>query len=391
MNFNLVKSFALGAIVALGISNLIGYQLTLFPVPGGQSSIRDKISEEYSRLRNIDVEMFIFTVQHARKIDQYIETPTVENKTKVLESTENLMNNLTEAGDLFGYQTIRWVNMFRIWNYNYQNKLFSKDAGQLKKLRPWDLHAYTYTSKISSSVSDELDNFQIKNFGEALSGFKLTVKPNEKTREKIEQIYNSEAKNLILKPKNLAFKGLTSCLSPSISDESALSVAAQIEQDQYYTRTCPFLVKNKSEAICSNLKNFPRPYNDDEAQERLNIAMAICGIAEARLESEAHAANEKYGELTYAEYYQKYLLPLIPKYKAQLASENFSSTENHLTRCDPNYLPVVNFRDPEVDAKTAAYVEYSYKYCQSYFEGKNDVYSNAQISRYYQDRSDKKT
>ena len=140
-------------------------------------------------------------------------------------------------------------------------------------------------------------------------------------------------------------------MGPSIEPLSPELIAENITALEYQSRYCPALVKNNVMTLCAKL-NRDFPFGDKAAEERFEKGLTFCNIANERLGHEAQLANEKYASLTFDQYYDRYVKPLIPRNIKKLKERVI---DNHLINCKISNLPVVSFRNPEVDAYLAAF------------------------------------
>ena len=181
-------------------------------------------------------------------------------------------------------------------------------------------------------------------------------------------------------------KSYSYCFPNYISNYDPKAIAKNIVDMQYQGRYCPRSMQSRVKGWCNQIKYFPVP--DKKRDKMLQIMLATCTIAKERMQNEADKAHKKYGTLSFDDYYARYVAPLIPKYKKLLAD-----SKNHygqIYTCNPNSLRLVRFRDPDVDAQTAAYEKYSVTLCHQYFKGKASPFAKFQQSVYVMRQAEKK-
>lgn len=278
---------------------------------------------------------------------EYVQSSNPHAQAQFLEKGQALDKGLEKISAMLGLNVKREVALFQAWQYQTEQELIK--SRQSIKIVTWHLQLEDYQKDITKQINSALKAFQqeiddVKRYPYD----RTTSQVSRSVQLNMDQLYE-QAKPLIPNAvKALANRGQSVVICSGPSDTNSPSTVAQmVALLQYGSRFCPFLVTSKPEELCNELRSLP-PINENR-----ETMLALCNIADKRIQEEADRAQSQYGHLTYGEYYEQYVKPLVPNYEAKLNAQvkaGFGSTI-----CDRNYIPVTGFRDPQTDAQIVAH------------------------------------
>ena len=313
---------------------------------------------------------------------KYIKQPNSHNKAGLMRASHRLDAHLNTVVQVYGLGVKKWTDLFRVWQFQFERRLLAKDFPKGDSER-WMSSLMTYQLVIadkSSAIQQGYKNAVLNKllYPYVSIGLLQTRHPNKKAFEKINTIYQTKAKALIpaTMKQFIESPGFVKCMGPSSLDpNSPQDVADNIVFLQYLSRACSHPGYDGMGSLCKRSQETFRFSADND--EDLNNMLAVCKIAEQRLHQEVTTAQEKYGELSYAQYFEKFVEPLIPQHQQALKNAGAA-----YKACNPDQLPVVSFRDPNIDARIAAYEMYGYRYCHTYFDNDNSQFGQYQQMRW---------
>lgn len=351
--------------------------------PSSWQKTRIAIKEENTSYINLKMKISKLFFNYEKALNNYGDAPTQANHDNLLAAGANLDAILSKASQMFGLNVKRPVALFKAWQYRLETGALS-----LKGRDRWDLTLLTFQSLINEQIGESMQTFRNNAFDHLLYGPVGLSLANPRIQAQVDTIYEKNAKTLM--PQAIqALQNNTSsigCLPPDNNLTNPKNIAEMVTYIQYQSRYCPQITD--TEPYCTVVRNLPAV---EEREDMLNHLLALCHIGEQRLQAEAKTAQEKYGQLTYSQYYQQYVAPLVPQQIEQFKKMVSSKNINDIFRaCDPSYLPVVDFRDPVIDARIAAYEQISAKICHTYFANppaKLEGFARLQQLQYYNAQS----
>ena len=346
---------------------------------------RKAILQKSSEQNKVSFNASVLFLDYETAVNDYFKTPNQQTLDKMLNTGAKLDDTLNRASDLFGLNVKRWVDLFQVGQYYAEQKIQQVPNNEKQKL--WYDNFLgdflNYQLRISKQIGVSKQDYNNVSRDVLLYGDFGLSKADPKTQERMDTIFNQKASQLLpqaIQDMKDHKGGLNSCM-PSMSDlDNPKNMATMVAFIQYQTRYCAFMVQSKTESYCNTIRHLP-PI--DEKKQMLNESLAVCQIAEKRLQAEKEASIQKYGNLSYKDYFTKYVVPLVPKYtemlQIQAKDKNFSIMRD---ACNPQSLPVVDFRDPDIDAQIAAYEIASPNACHAYFESSCNDFERRQALKY---------
>lgn len=318
-------------------------------------------------------------VRYETAVSDYANHTDNDNKQALQQSLHVLNTQLNATTQEYGLAVKRWIDLYKVWDFQFEKKLLA--SPKLGKSAAWDYTLLSYEQLIEKAVSQGDQSYKNNALNTLLYPIPFANHTaSRSTMKRVEAMYQKKAKALIPAAIEKMKKTINpiALMSPRLDLKSPKNVAENIAFIQYSSRYAPFFVKTKSETLCANLRR-TRAFDNSP---NIDNALAVCEIAHQRLEKETKAAQKRYGHLRYATYFKEYVQPQIPTYKKILKTKSQSSNSRVVfNACDPSMQPVVNFRDPKIDAQVAAYEMYGYQYCHPYFKGNSGMYAQLQSSR----------
>ncbi|MCH9769594.1 MAG: hypothetical protein K0U12_01830 [Gammaproteobacteria bacterium] len=377
------------SILAIVFTSLLISQLAIHTIDGyEENSISLKIQKQIVKQNHLDSQIINGFLNYETVVDKYITNQTDANKKALLSISQQLSHTLNKASHLYGLSVKRPIDLFQVWKFQFEKKLLKSPKAQKK--RPWTLSLLSYQELIRKKINSAQQDYQNLAFNQLLFLSNNHInKPKSETVKKVKLLYQNKVKALM--PAAIQwFKSqndFTNCIPNLLDISSPESVARYTTFIQYRSRYCAFMAKSKANSFYQTLRLAP---TTDDNKKRINDALAVYRIAQQRMQQEIKSAQAKYGHLSYVDYFKKYVRPLIPKYRKVLRAKSQSENQRIVfSVCEPGIQPVVDFRNPKIDAKVAAYEMYGYQYCHSYFQGSDKTYQQLQVGRYKDKRRSK--
>lgn len=297
-------------------------------------------------------------------IHNYIKEPSENAKADYQQRRKQLDQRLQQAADAFGLTVKRHVNLFNAWQYNFEQILFTQPNILNQVHSNWTLSFFHYQKAINKSLSAALNDFEKNQYNLLLYGDHGIKQADSAVQQKVLNIYNDQVKTLIpqVVDKLRMDKKISRCLPDSSPIFSPQRMAQEIAILQYGSRYCPFLTRSRTQTFCYRVRNTPAT---PDYENNLNYLVAVCDIADKRLETEASQAKQEYGQYSDNTYLERYIVPLLKDAKEKL-EQRYRQPDGTVSSslCEnSDEIPVVNFRDPQVDAEILAYVQLSDKVC----------------------------
>lgn len=362
----------IGYVIAFLAGAGIYYTLILPLVSGSQNKQHTRIvTTDQAYLKNSmtsgqdSADKSLLFSNLANAVTKFIDDPSEKNKAKLLQQQSDLNHALNKTLNFYGYNVARLIKMYQVWQHlSIEKILKTPNKGVGAK---WVLVNMQYQIVILNAISKSYEKFQLSVYSSLLYKSYNYNAADKKTLDKMRALYKSKIKPLMSSAvenlKNNA--SVFTCVPKLVSTWSPDKLAANIAVIQYGSRYCPRFTTVRANEWCNRVKLLPEV---DSKKSALQISLATCAIAKDRMKKDMELSNQKYGGLSYIEYYNKNVLPLIPKYHKLLAQK---VKTDYLTACELRSLPIVNYRDPGVDAQIAAFVQYGPTLCQKYVNKNN--------------------
>lgn len=318
-------------------------------------------------------------------IENYKNHSSPQNHDQLIAQSKKLDDALNQASFIYGLNVKQSIDLFHAWQYRFQTNL-RQNKEKNKKNTIWHLELLSYRAMINAQIDKSQLDDDLATRSLLLYGYHGLTKADPTTLEQMQALFEDKASTFLPSAIQTLKKrsSLSDCMFPSdLTNPHQIAMAIAIIQ--YGSRYCPLLsVRSVANDLCQHYAQVPV---DNENRSLISQTLALCDIGQERLKEEANAAYAKYGNLTYANYYQQFVSPLIPQKIEQIKQlANSQSGTDRVNACDPRFLPVVNFRDPDVDARVAAFEQESTKLCHSYYSSGNDEFAKLQQLRYLIER-----
>lgn len=302
--------------------------------------------------------------QYEELLINYIKNPSRENREKWLAISSKFDLDLEKARDIFGLNVKRWCDLFLAWEHKLKHEL-SVSPNSIKN-SSWHSELLHYFVKIKDQINISENDFKNHVADISIDGYFEPQKSDLKIKGTINKLYLNQIKFLIPDEAEALHKRkeMIACMGPRGNISSPKEMASWIAFLQYQTRYCPFLTSSKTNEL--GLCKTARATANQEGKDFQNKILVLCDITEDRLKEEQDDSINKYGALNYDEYFDKYVNPFIPRYLSELKNK-INNKGDRFKVCDPTSLPVVNFRNPNIDAQLAAYAYVGPTLCQDYF------------------------
>lgn len=285
-------------------------------------------------------------------ITNYVKTPTTVHWHAVTTANQRLQTLLNRIGPVFGLRAARAANAFRIMTYYLIMHL--KGNASVFVNNYWDSVFMAYYMHLDNVITSAITDFQQQAYQRLLHPL-MVSKPslNSHVLVTLTAAVHRQAK-LLPSIKQDLFRlpspGQKDCLDYvwQTLGKQGQHAATRLSFLQYYSRACAGFVEKPSLNFCYGPMH-PMRYEKTDPDR-----VAMCHLAQQRLTSEATLATQRYGHLTFVQYYRQFVRPLLPAAVHRLLEHARNNLASPL--CDRNQLPVVNFRDPTTDARVAAFM-----------------------------------
>lgn len=311
------------------------------------------VSNARSKLIGVQFRVQNSWLNYESALNDLVKSPSNEGvKNKYVKAKTTLNTKLNDVVSVYGLRAKRAVDLFHIWQYNIEKKVSNDN---IRKDSFFELGYYKYYKYVTDVLSKDDSDFNDEYMSVVLS---LGLSPRQKADDtivmKIMQIYRDN--KALLNKFKVKYKWpigrgtLTQCMGDYDLDFSdKKSILSALAFNVELTRACPFLAKNTYLTKRETLLNIP--YHFVENKERLKLKIAITTAANNIFKDLKNEANKKYGTLTFKEYYEKHVIPRLSK-----AKERIHLVIPGYKACNPDDLPVVGWRDPEIDAFMTVFV-----------------------------------
>jgi hypothetical protein len=348
---------AIGILIGIGLTLLVVYISGYYSPEALNTEALHKASVAQLTKNNIQYDLSSLFNSYEDVMSDYVQSPTSANKDKYEPVAQKLDKELDSASDEFGLYVRRQVNLFKAWQYQLENAS-PQDRMKIKR------YFLTRNAGINNALTKSMQEFNndllqhLINDDYGMKKIPLTI------QHKMETVYKQTQPLLPAAFEALKNrKSTTDCLPADNNLSNPKSLANTLNILQYSSRYCAFLVNSYSDGYCHELRNFPVLKEDQEA---IGQELFACQLAQQRLEQERALAQQKYGMLSYDDYIKKFVLPLVPQALSELKNRIQNKNGNiSAEACIIDNLPVVEFRDPEVDAHIFAYSQLGPTLCMS--------------------------
>jgi hypothetical protein len=297
-------------------------------------------------------------INYENALDDSISAPTTQNRNRFFKLSQDLDQLLDSASMTFGLNVRRQVNLFKAWQYQLNNAPTLQ--GKIKLQQQFLSH----NDAINKSLTTAMQDFNNKLLYTLLHNVNYGMKKIPRSvQSEMNKVYIQSEPLIpaaVLSLKNRST--IMSCVPPNEDLKNPKKLANMIAALQYYSRYCAFLVQASTE-FCNTITTLLvlKDNENDIAQ-----TLAACQFAGQRLDIERQDALQKYGAYSYDAYINKFVVPLIPQYIAQLKNQvNSKSLRIRTEVCMLDNLPVVDFRNPDVDAQVFAFEQAGPSLCKT--------------------------